>query len=85
MSAFKNGADGVMLLACHEGNCHSGKSATCWPKQRAAHLGDMFAHMGFESERLTVYTLAANMGVELAEPCRQCFCRRPFARWVQAV
>ena len=66
LSAFQGGADGVLLLTCHAGNCHS-ERGNALAEQRAALLIDLLPHLGFEADRLAVDTLAANMGVEFAE------------------
>ncbi len=65
-AAFKRNADGVMVLTCHEGNCHSEQGNT-FAKQTVAQITDMFLQIGFEKERLAVQTLASNMGTEFAE------------------
>ena len=64
--AFKRNADGVMVLTCHEGNCHS-EQGNIYAKQTVAQIMDMFLQIGFEKERLAVQTLASNMGTEFAE------------------
>ena len=69
MSAFKKGADGVMVLTCHEGNCHS-EYGNIYAHQRVDRLSGMLSQIGFEPERLRYKTLAANMGTEFAETVR---------------
>ena len=66
LSAFQNGADGVLMLTCHEGNCHSDQG-NALAGRRAAQLKDLLPHLGLESDRLAVNSLAANMGAEFAE------------------
>ena len=66
LSGFQNGADGVLVLTCHQGNCHSEKGSQL-AGDRVLHLKSMMEHMGFEPERLMIGTLAANMGKEFAE------------------
>jgi quinone-modifying oxidoreductase subunit QmoB len=66
ISAFKKGADGVMVLTCHEGNCHS-EYGNIYAHQRVEQLTDMLSQIGFEPERLKYKTLASNMGTEFAE------------------
>jgi len=65
-SAFSQGADGVLVLACHQGNCHS-EYGNVYAHQRVDQLSDMLPQLGFESERLAYKTLASNMGAEFAE------------------
>ena len=65
-SAFKKGADGVLVLTCHEGNCHS-EHGNRYAMRRAKHIGEMIARTGFEKDRFHLHTLASNMGKEYAE------------------
>ena len=65
-AAFKNHADGVLVLACHGGNCHS-ERGNIYARQTVDGLNDRFAGIGFEKERILMETLASNMGTEFAE------------------
>jgi len=65
-TAFKNGVDGVLLLTCHEGNCHS-ESGNIYAKGEVKKITDMLLLVGFEKERLVLKSLASNMGMEFAE------------------
>ncbi len=65
-SALSKGADGVLVLTCHKGNCHSERGNE-YAQQRVAQLTDMLPQIGFELERLAYKTLASNMGTEFAE------------------
>lgn len=65
-SAFKKGADGIMVLTCHEGNCHSEKG-NVYARQRAERVFELLMQMGFKKERLVIDSLAANMGMEFTE------------------
>lgn len=65
-SAFKKGADGVLVLTCHEGNCHSEYGNT-YAHRRVDQVSDQLSQLGFESERLAHRTLASNMGTEFSE------------------
>ncbi len=66
LTAFKNGADGILVLTCHEDNCYS-ERGNIYAKRRVHHISEMLAQMGFEKERLMIATLASNMGREFAE------------------
>ncbi|MFO7665884.1 MAG: hydrogenase iron-sulfur subunit [Desulfobacterales bacterium] len=66
LSAFKNNADGVLVLTCHEGNCHS-EDGNVFARRRVEQLKDTFPHMNFNKERLEIKTLASNMGYEFAQ------------------
>jgi len=63
--ALGNNADGVMVLTCHKGNCHSGQG-NIYADQTVAQIREMFSRIGFEKERLLIQTLASNMGAEFA-------------------
>jgi coenzyme F420-reducing hydrogenase delta subunit/Pyruvate/2-oxoacid:ferredoxin oxidoreductase delta subunit len=66
MSAFQNGADGVLVLTCHEGNCHSEHGNT-FAHQRTTYVADLLGQIGLEKDRLLKSTLAANMGFEFSD------------------
>ncbi len=65
-SAFSQGADGVLVMTCHAGNCHSEYGNT-YAHQRVDQVSDLLPQLGFEPERLAYKTLASNMGNEFAE------------------
>lgn len=68
LGAFNRNAHGVMILGCHEGNCHSGQG-NLHAKRRAIYLKEMLKTIGLNPDRLHVRTLAANMPVEFAAAC----------------
>ena len=61
MNALVEGADGVLVMACHPGNCKSeqGNTFAGW---RVDDLHRMMDEIGIEKERLQFVTLASNMG-----------------------
>jgi quinone-modifying oxidoreductase subunit QmoB len=63
LRTFLKAADGVMILTCHQGNCHS-EVGNQYAKERTENVADRLAVMGFEKERLRLETIAANMGGE---------------------
>ena len=65
MNAFVEGADGVIVMACHAGNCKSEQGNT-YAKWRVADAHRMMTETGFETERLQFVTLASNMGSEFS-------------------
>jgi coenzyme F420-reducing hydrogenase delta subunit len=65
-TALNNHADGVMVLTCHKGNCHS-EHGNIYAAQTVEHIQDMFSRIGFEKERVLIHTLASNMGMEFAQ------------------
>jgi coenzyme F420-reducing hydrogenase delta subunit/Pyruvate/2-oxoacid:ferredoxin oxidoreductase delta subunit len=65
LTAFNSNADGVMILTCHEGNCHS-EVGPGYAQQRVEQISEHFRSIGLEGDRLVQKTLASNMGVEFA-------------------
>jgi coenzyme F420-reducing hydrogenase delta subunit/Pyruvate/2-oxoacid:ferredoxin oxidoreductase delta subunit len=65
LTAFNSNADGVMILTCHEGNCHS-EVGPSHAQQRVEQIREHFRSIGLEGGRLVKKTLASNMGVEFA-------------------
>ena len=66
MDAFVQGADGVMLLTCHNGNCKSDKGAL-YASWRAEEIKKMLASVGLPEDRLICASLANNMGRKFSE------------------
>lgn len=69
LGAFEAGADGVAVIGCTEGNCHSlhGNELAA---ERVSRLGRRLAAIGLEPERLKYGTVMSNTRVELAELLR---------------
>ena len=63
LDAFVQGADGVLVMACHPGNCKSerGNTFAGWRVEDARRI---MAGAGLEADRLRFATLAANMGTD---------------------
>ncbi len=66
LSAFQNSAEGVLVLTCHAGNCHS-EDGNIFVRHRVEQLKETFSQMNFDKERLEIKTLASNMGYEFAQ------------------
>ncbi len=66
LGAFESGMDGVLVLTCHEGNCHS-ESGSRYARKRAAAAAKAIASAGLSPERIQCRTLAANMGTEFVD------------------
>ena len=69
-SGFRQGADGVIVFTCHEGNCHSQRGNTL-AHSRIEHLKERLMRIGYDTERLEIQTLASNMGIEFAAGIRR--------------
>ncbi len=59
-TSFTHGADGVMVLACHEGNCRSVRGNS-FAQQRVGNLHHLLEEAGLSKKRLVFATLASNM------------------------
>lgn len=66
LSAFEEGADGVFVAGCLDGECHY-KTGNLHAKRRVAKLRASLEKMGLEPERLEMYQLSAAMGTRFAE------------------
>ncbi len=65
MTAFREGADGVMVLACHPESCKSFQGSPR-ARERVALLQEYLAEAGLEPERLVYGTLAPGTSQEFA-------------------
>lgn len=64
-TAFSRGADGVLVLTCHEGNCHS-RHGNLLAGRRAEEMRAFLERVGLDGGRIAWATLAANMPGEAA-------------------
>ena len=65
MHALAEGADGVVVMACHHGNCKSEKGSL-YAGWRAANAQEMLTAIGLEKERICFATTASNMGADFS-------------------
>jgi F420-non-reducing hydrogenase iron-sulfur subunit len=61
LNAFKEGADGVIILGCHPGDCHY-KEGNFYAKKRYALLKKMLLQQGIEEERFVLDWISATEG-----------------------
>jgi hypothetical protein len=61
LKAFQEGADGVMVLGCHPGDCHY-KEGNYNALRRHAILKKLLAQFGIEDERLRLDWVSASEG-----------------------
>lgn len=60
LRSFDAGADGVMVMTCHEGNCHS-QSGTRFARKRVSEAKRALSLSGISAERIRHSTMASNM------------------------
>jgi len=65
MHALAEGADGVVIMACHNGNCKSEKGSL-YASWRAANAQGMLEAIGIEKDRICFATTASNMGADFS-------------------
>lgn len=66
LKAFELGAEGVMVLACHEENCKF-LTGNTRARKRVEYLKGILEEIGLEKERLEIYNLAPNMAHRFIE------------------
>ncbi len=69
MKAFVEGADGVMVAACHEGNCKAERGNT-FAKWRVEEIQKRLETIGLSKDRLIFTTIASNMAEEFSMKVR---------------
>ncbi|MDN5325855.1 MAG: F420-non-reducing hydrogenase iron-sulfur subunit [Moorella sp. (in: firmicutes)] len=70
LEAFEDGADGVYVLGCMEGDCHFLKG-NFRAKRRVREAKKILDEIGIGGERLEMYNLSAAMGPRFAEIARE--------------
>jgi F420-non-reducing hydrogenase iron-sulfur subunit len=65
MKAFQDGADGVMVLGCHPGDCHY-QQGNYYAQRRYAIMHRLLEFTGIDSERLVVDWVSASEGKRFA-------------------
>jgi len=61
LQAFRDGADGVLILGCHPGDCHY-KEGNYFAQNRAHLLAQLLAQYGIEKERFRIDWVSAGEG-----------------------
>jgi len=70
MKAMEEGADGVMVAGCLEGDCHY-QLGNLRAKKRVAYVKEILEKVGVGGERVTMYNLSAGQGPRFAEIARE--------------
>jgi coenzyme F420-reducing hydrogenase delta subunit len=66
MKAFEDGADGVFVAGCLEGQCHY-LEGNLRAKKRVAYVKKLLAEVEIEPERVEMFNLSSAMGGRFAE------------------
>jgi F420-non-reducing hydrogenase iron-sulfur subunit len=66
LRALENGADGVLIFACHEENCQS-LTGNLMVRARMEYVHGIMEKIGLERERLELCNVATNSGAKFAE------------------
>ncbi len=66
MKAFEEGADGVFVAGCLEGQCHF-LEGNLRAKRKVAYVKRLLAEVGIDPERVAMYNLSSAMGGRFAE------------------
>jgi coenzyme F420-reducing hydrogenase delta subunit len=66
LKAFENGADGVYVAGCLEGNCHF-VDGNIKAKRRVVKAKKILDEIGIGGERLEMYNMSASMGPKFVE------------------
>ncbi len=70
MKAFEEGADGVFVAGCLEGDCHY-QSGNLRAKKRVDYVQEILDKIGIEAERLAMYNVSAGDGPRFAQIVRE--------------
>jgi len=66
LQAFLQGADGVYVAGCLEGDCHF-KNGNMKAARRVEHVRKLLDEIGIEEERVEMITMSAGMGERFAQ------------------
>lgn len=70
LKAFEDGADGVYVAGCLEGNCHF-IDGNIKAKRRVARAKKLLDEIGIGGDRLEMFNMSASMGPKFAEVARE--------------
>ena len=66
LKAFEDGADGVIVAGCLEGQCHY-LEGNLRARKRVAYVKRLLAELSVEPERVEMFNLSSAMGARFAE------------------
>ncbi|MFO8084662.1 MAG: hydrogenase iron-sulfur subunit [Desulfobacterales bacterium] len=70
LKAFENGADGVVVAGCLEGDCHF-KTGNIRAAKRVSYVKKLLDEIGIGGERLEMTLMSAGMGNRFAEKANE--------------
>ena len=70
LKALEEGADGVMVAGCLEGDCHY-QSGNLRARKRVNYVREILEKIGMEPDRVAMYNLSAGEGPRFAEISRE--------------
>jgi len=70
LKALEEGADGVIVAGCLEGDCHY-QSGNLRAKKRVIYVKEILDSIGIGGERVAMYNLSAGEGPRFAEIARE--------------
>lgn len=70
LKAFENGASGVFVAGCEEGNCHF-LQGNFRAKKRVGYAKRLLEEIGIEKERLEMFNISASQGKRFAQVCQE--------------
>jgi len=70
LKALEEGADGVIVAGCLEGDCHY-QSGNLRAKKRVIYVKEILESIGIGGERVAMYNLSAGEGPRFAEIARE--------------
>jgi coenzyme F420-reducing hydrogenase delta subunit len=70
LKAFQNGADGVYVAGCMEGDCHY-LTGNLRARKRVEYAKKILDEAGIGSERLAMYNMSAAQGVRFVEVAKE--------------
>jgi coenzyme F420-reducing hydrogenase delta subunit len=70
LKAIEDGADGVYVAGCLEGECHY-LAGNLKAKKRVAYVKGVLKDLGMEPERVEMFNLSAGQGPRFAEIARE--------------
>ena len=70
LKAIEEGADGVYVAGCLEGDCHY-VSGNLKARKRVGQVKEILTELGLEEERVEMYNLSAAQGPRFAEIARE--------------